>query len=356
MSVSALIIVAGFRYHVGLDSIRLDKWYQSCPDIFDLSFNFLKEERRYQPLWIILCSLLKTITPDFALLQIVQSGIVNVLIFSFIKKRTPYIFSSILIYYLLAYLVFNFEIMRESLAVAISLSAVSSLEKKQWVKFIFISLVAFGMHVSALIMLLFPLIFSIRISIYHILFSLVLVLSVSIFYANYIDLLFAILSSNTDNISKSILTYSYAGNIGNSLKYYISIYLNGFLLPVWFWYIRKTRFIEEYKYDSLVLMFMVFSLLGNQSVAFLRFSNYQLLFYVLLVAEVYQYALGKISHRVVTGLLFCFLVSFTFIYSMFKPVPFLGEIYTYSRYYPYNSIMFKQADVDREKWSRLEFK
>lgn len=355
LSVSILIIVAGFRYRVGLDSIRLDEWYQSCPDIFDLSINFLKENRRYQPLWIILCSLLRTISLDFALLQIVQSAVVNILIFSFIKKKTHYIFSSLLMYFLLAYLVFNFEIMRESLAIAVSLFAVLSFENKQWFKFLIISFIAFGIHISAIIILIFPLIYNIRIGKYHVLISLIMVLSINIFYAKYIDLIFALLSSNTDNLSNSILTYSYAGNIGNSLKYYISIYLNGFIFPVWFLFIRKKRWTEEYKYGSVILMFSIFSLLGNQSVAFLRFSNYQLIFYVILVAEIYQYALKKISPRLLTGLLFIFLMSFTFMYSMFKPVPNLYNINTYSRYYPYNSIFFKEKNVGREMWSQIEF-
>ena len=355
LSVSTLIIVAGFRYHVGLDSIRLDEWYQSCPNIFDLSYNFIKDERRYQPLWIILCSLLRTISPDFALLQIVQSAVVNILIFSFIKKKTPFIFSSLLMYFLLAYLVFNFEIMRESLAVAISLFAFLSLENKKWLKFLIISFIAFEIHISAIFTLIFPLIYNIRIGKYHVLLSFIMVLFINILYAKYIDLIFTILSSNTDNLSKSILTYSYAGNIGNSLKYYISIYLNGFILPVWFLFIRKKRWTKEFKYGSLILIFSIFSLLGNQSVAFLRFSNYLLIFYIILVAEIFQYLLKKYRPRILTGVLFISLISFSFIYSMFKPVSFLQNIKTYSRYYPYNTIFFKEKDVDRERWSRLEF-
>ncbi len=354
-SVSTLIIVAGFRYHVGLDSIRLEEWYQSCPNIFDLSTDYIQADRRFQPLWIIFCSLLKTITPDFVLLQFVQSALVNILIFNFIKKKTAYIFSGLLIYFLLAYLVFNFEIMRESLAVAISLFAVLNLEKKKWTHFLILSLIAFQIHVSAIIILIFPLIYNIKITKYHILFSLVIVLVINIYYAKYIDFVFIILSSNSDSFSKNIVEYSYAGKVGHTLKYYLNIYFNGFLLPVYFLYLRKYQFKEEFKYSSFVLMFAVFSLLGNQSVAFLRFSNYQLLFYVILVAEIYQYALKKISYPILSGLFFSLLISFSFIYSLFKLLPNLPNIYAYSRYYPYNSIIFKEKDLDREKYSQKEF-
>lgn len=355
LSVFILIIVAGFRYRVGLDSIRLEEWYRSCPNIFELSTDLIFADRRFQPLWIILCSLLKTITPDYVLLQFVQSALVNILIFNFIKKKTAYIFSAVLIYFFLAYLLFNFEIMRESLAVAISLYAVLNLEKKKWAKFLILSLVAFQIHVSAFIILIFPLIYNVKITKYHILFSLIIVLFINIYYAEYIDFLFILLSSNSDNFSKNIVEYSYAGELGHTVKYYISIYFNGFLLPVYFLYLRKYRLKEEFKYSSFVLIFAVFSLLGNQTVAFLRFSNYQLLFYVILVAEIYQYALKKISYPILTGLFFSLLISFSFIYSMFKLLPNLPNIYAYSRYYPYNSIIFKEKDLDREKYSQQEY-
>lgn len=355
LSVFLLIVVAGFRYHVGLDSIRLEEWYRSCPNIFELSIDFIFEDRRFQPLWIIFCSLLKTITPDFVLLQFVQSALVNILIFNFIKKKTAYIFSAVLIYFLLAYLLFNFEIMRESLAVATSLFAVLNLEKKKWTQFLILSFIAFLLHMSAIILLIFPLVYNVKVTKYHILFSLIIILVVNIYYAKYIDFVFILLSSNSDSFSKNIVEYSYAGKLGHTLKYYISIYFNGFLLPVYFLYLRKYRFKEEFKYASFVLLFAFFSLLGNQTVAFLRFSNYQLLFYVILVAEIYQYALKKISYPILSGLFFSLLISFTFIYSMFKLLPNLDRIYAYSRYYPYNSIIFKEKDLDRERYSQQEY-
>jgi 4-hydroxybenzoate polyprenyltransferase len=122
-----------------------------------------------------------------------------------------------------------------------------------------------------------------------------------------------------------------------------------------FMYLRKFRFEEDFKYSSFVLMFVFFSLLGNQTVAFLRFSNYLILFYVLLIAEVYQYILKRISFPLMSGLFFSLLISFSFIYSMLKPLPNTPYIFAYSRYYPYMSIISKEKDADREKYSEQEY-
>ena len=351
-----LIIVSGVRYHVGLDSIRLAEWYDECPDLLGLNLDYIDDYRhRYQPLWLVFSASCKLIVKDFFFLQLMQSLMVNSLIFYYIKKTTSFAFSSVLIYYLLAYVLFNFEIMRESMAVAMAIVAYLNFERRRWFIYLLFGAIAFYLHVSGLMVLFYPLIARVKMKSHTIIFAYSLVIFVNIIYAQYIDLMFALLSSNTDTISGHILTYARAGNIGNTWKYYVSIYFNGMLLPLSSLYLYRRFSGYNYKYGSMVLVFSVFSLLGNQSVAFLRFSNYLIIFYIILSGSLLQLFLRRISPRIPYALAFCFLISFTFLYSLSKPVPRLDGVYTYSRYYPYRTIILIRLDADRELWSRKEF-
>lgn len=139
------IMVAGLRNHVGGDTLGYMQDWESYPTIDNLNIiHFVIF--RYQPGWIILNCLCKTFSPEFYILQIVISTFINISIFYIIQKYSPNKYFSVLIYLLLYYCYFNFEILRESIAVCIFLFAFEKFYNKQWIKYYLLLIVGFLFH------------------------------------------------------------------------------------------------------------------------------------------------------------------------------------------------------------------
>ena len=116
----ALAFVGGFRYRIGIDTIRYMNAFENTPKIFELSSYSL--ESISQPIWFLINSLSKTIFDNFIVVQIFHSLVVNLLIGRFIIKTCNKPFWALLVYFCLHWSYFNFEIMRESLCVALYLN------------------------------------------------------------------------------------------------------------------------------------------------------------------------------------------------------------------------------------------
>ena len=125
-----LICLSGFRYRVGGDTLSYMLTYPNMPNLKQLG-NFDYIDLKLQPLWVLLVSISKSVTEEFYMLQLFHAIIINTLIFSFIKTNTKYIFTAILLYYIGYFGYFNFEIMRESIAISIFLYSIKFLQNKK---------------------------------------------------------------------------------------------------------------------------------------------------------------------------------------------------------------------------------
>jgi len=128
-----LICLAGFRFRVGGDSLSYEDSFFEIPDLkYLLDSDF--SEKVYQPLWITLCSICKSFG-SFTLLQIVQAIIVNVGMFTIIKRYSQHRFSMVLVYYVIFYLYFNTEILRQAISIIIFLFAYPYLIRKKYLRY-----------------------------------------------------------------------------------------------------------------------------------------------------------------------------------------------------------------------------
>lgn len=153
-----LICVSGFRYQMGQDSIRYEKYYEDCPPIDRLSWkNF--QNTRFAPLYIILSSICKTLTSEFMLLQFIEAIVVNSVFCWFIWKHTKHIFFGGLLYFIFLFIVLNMQVLREAFAVSVFLISWPYFESRKWLQYYLFCVVAFFFHVSALVLFLLPLVF-----------------------------------------------------------------------------------------------------------------------------------------------------------------------------------------------------
>lgn len=179
------VLIAGCRHYVGGDTIRYMRYFESYPLIQDI-FTSVGVEH-FNPLWVLLSSIVKTIYDNFVFFQFIHAIIVNGVIFYFFKKNTTHIFSACLVYYIYFFLYYNTEILRESLSVCLFLLSIPFYEKKKWWKFYIMCTLALLFHTSSIILYLLPIFRNITFSFVNIMLSIVMIFFFSIIFINLME-------------------------------------------------------------------------------------------------------------------------------------------------------------------------
>lgn len=153
-----LILIAGFRYRVGGDTLGYFDAYSSWPTFSEFSkvdFTLLP----YQPLWYVLAALCKLISPEFYIFQLVQATIVTVISFWFLRKHVRYKFIAVLLWFYIMYFTLTMEVMREAICISLWLLAVDHMIQKQYMRYYIWAVIAFLFHLTAAILLIMPFVY-----------------------------------------------------------------------------------------------------------------------------------------------------------------------------------------------------
>lgn len=150
-----LVAVAGLRLIVGGDTQTYMEDFDRYPTLDELTiFHFALF--RYQPLWILINVIAKSIYPEFFVLQLILAAIVNPITFYVIKKETDKKFEVVIVYLLFQFLYLNCEIMRETFSICIFYFAFGYLIKHKWLPYYVLCFVAFLFHDAAAFYFILP--------------------------------------------------------------------------------------------------------------------------------------------------------------------------------------------------------
>lgn len=330
------IFIVGFRYKVGVDTYNYMYHYPDVPLINKIEWENLFSYS-YQPLFLLLSSICKSISSDFCLFQLAHATIVNIIIFSFIRKNTPYPFTGYFIYLTTYFMYFNFEILKESLAVATFLIGYKYLEKGKLFKFYFYTIIAFLFHISAIITLFFPLIKRLKLNkrfyLMAIGFSVFLMFSYSLLG----------LFSFWGKLAQKAITYA---TVAEQSVLNFNWLITQMLIYVIFPFILLVAFKKKISSHSHEHIFCFTILLGvgiiEYEIVFSRFINYCIPFIFLccanIIGESYYQKIGIKLWKIGLVSLFLFIFNYNFL-----------SHNGYARWYPYSSIFNKQICKEREK-------
>lgn len=151
-----VVLILGFRFEVGVDTLSYMHAYNKIPTIEHFFSTSTFERSRFEPGFLFICSLCKTFSNDFWPLQIVMAAITNVCIFIFLYQNCKNVFVGVLLYFIMRWLYFSTEIMRESAAIGIFLLNFRNLQKRRWLKYYLFSILSILFHYSAIIIWFFP--------------------------------------------------------------------------------------------------------------------------------------------------------------------------------------------------------
>lgn len=331
-----LVLIAGLRYMNGGDTLNYYDTFRESPDLKDLSSAFF-ESSRYQPGFLIFVALCKSIWPNFVFMQLAHAIFINLSIFFFIKHKTQRVFLSLLFYFMLNYLEYNMEIMRESMAVACVLFSLHFYEKKRYLwALVFIAL-GYEFHISCMIALLYPFLSKV----YWTNKSAFIVLSLSIIiplvYISIPNLnVYILLLTAQDTLAEQYSIQELNQEL--NINYYILIIFKYVLIP--YVLLRIVNKHDDFKYVGFIYAYIFLQLLGIYSYAFYRFANYFAPFYWLLFAEGVYTLLKKgfFRHTPRMAVMILATVAFLYVYQNAQLLKHEGE-YLYKRYIPYETVL-----------------
>lgn len=330
------IFIVGFRYKVGVDTYNYMYHYADVPLINNIEWNDLFAYN-YQPLFLLLSSACKSINSDFYLFQLIHATIVNTIIFSFIRKNTSYTFTGYFIYLTTYFMYFNFEILKESLAVVVFLIGYQQLEKGKLFKFYLYVIIAFLFHISAIITIFFPLIKHLKLNKRFYFTAIGFTIFLAFSYS------FLGLFSFWGKLAQKAITYA---TVAEQSVLNFNWLITQMLIYVIFPFILLITFKKKISSYSCEHIFCFTILLGlgiiEYQIVFSRFINYCIPFIFLCCTNI----IGE-SYRQKTGIKICkigLISLFLFIFNY----NFLSHN-GYSRWYPYYSILNEQINKDREK-------
>jgi hypothetical protein len=245
---------------------------------------------------------------------------------------------------------FNFEVIRESLAVAISLLAYDSLIRKKWISYYLIAIVCFLAHSSAIMIFILPfLMYVSRANIGKLLLISMLVFFIMGRYINEMILANLNLLMVNERIAGKLMVYLGREEVVFSTGFFLKnvffpslVFLGNNLLG------NQTRFSVFTKIFLLLGCISMFIPVAD------RLLNYLVVYYIINMTEVIFMIVERLK-----GVSFKLLVTASIVmFFAIAPVSWFFTVdtriseYNYHRYYPYSTYFFKEINLTREKFYR----
>jgi len=287
LSMIILILIAGLRWKVGGDSITYQSRFETLIYPIDQFFNIRFLEIGWEPGYILINSIAKSIVSEFWFFQLIHASFVNIIIFRFFKRYTPYYFTAVLFYSFFYYFYFNMEILREIIPVCIFAGFMyPAMEKKEYKKYYIINIILLLFHNSSVILLLIPFLSKLRLNrkgIGILIISGFAIMSVFTFFPT-LGSFIAI----TETMSTKFSAYSRYSLSINGMIYNFLIFA---LFPYCLVYLNK-RYFKVVPFESLIFpYFFIISIYIPYS-GFGRLINYFGLFMVVFLVNTLYLAMN----------------------------------------------------------------
>lgn len=332
-----LWLYAGLRYRVGTDTFMYMELFNFFPSIDKLNIYSLSEYK-IEPLWIIYNSLLKFFCDDFIIVQLTSSLIFNLAVFKFIRNNSTYVFTSLSIYFVIDYLLMNFEFMRQTTALGVYYLLVHKyLEDKKYKLWVVGTILCGFIHNTIFFCFLFPFMKKISISTKR-LFVIVgcclfVVLSNQLF-----SFLSYIVPEDMSAVEKII---AYRDNISTvfNLNYFIVKFYMFFIVLFCLLFDRHNKFA-----GIMVLYLIVLALTATHDI-FDRLHYCLCLYYFVFFTDVIVKLLEKRT-KALSVVLICIISVPNIIYFSHR---YSGNVYVYQKVFPYYSYLNPKKSPTREK-------
>ena len=328
------VLLFGFRYRVGVDTLNYMEDYDNFPTLDKLTFDDILNATQ-APFYVILSSLCRIITPSFYLIQVIVSLIFNVCLMIFLRRYSLNPFLAFTVFFFMSGLYFNTEILKEALAVGIFLLNIDNLFERRWKSYYLLAFFSLMFHYSAIVIFFFPFFSRLRLN-WSFIVCVIVFFLVSKPLSDFLTPLITF-SSVADKIDvyKNLIN-------DNRLNTNWIIYalLQAVLIPLIILFISKKGKWKLGKFESLICLCVLLGLgCVYFEIVFQRFTNYVIIVYALCLSNFYASRRVKFIHKAIVALLFITLYSFSYVSN--------GR---YHIWFPYRSILNEEQIIERERY------
>ncbi|WP_293589024.1 EpsG family protein [Prevotella sp.] len=355
-----MVLFTGFSFRVGTDIGRymydFDYIQWSELDLTKLSFSYR------QPFWILIQLLSKSVVNSFVVFRLLTSLIVTGVIFFLFKKETPFVFTAILFYFLMMSFDMNFNILRQSLAIACFVPSCIFLKKRKWLKGIGLIFASFLFHNSAFVLFMVPLLMFINVKEkFNIGFLFLSIFCLSLLYLPKDNFLFAMLLYSNDDSLSSLSDIYLSDEYGSAAFSLFKVMIH---LTIFYFIAKKYKESGASNLDLVLLYLYIVCFISSASIPIVgRIKYYFTIFYILSVSKSVFYFINKqlrniiISRKITINVQRCKIFVWVMIICvlLFQPVTYY---FTFNprlnapniiQYYPYYSVFNPQVSPERNK-------
>jgi hypothetical protein len=341
-----LTCVTGFSYGLGGDKFM----YMSEFEQYSYSLSELPEMTYYNilfkgqmPLWTLVNFFAKHVFDSFYVVQLLEAAFINGAAFYVCRRYTSRYFMFVILYcFTFTYFMLNTDIMREGFSLSLALLGVEAYFRKRRVVSLLCLVGAVLFHISAITMLLFPLVrFTIKKK------TIVIAFCVSFFLWALSDFVLVkavgSLPGGVGILVKKILVYSsqasnFFGFMRSALTYLICPYI------IMYYSIKMDDNEERRRCKEKLLSFqLVLAVLGTALTGFTRILNYAQFYYLYMFADFIYMLFRMRQHFVVrcgTALIGYGLMVLPYIIVSWP----ITKLHYFELWFPYTCIL------DEEKW------
>lgn len=341
-----LICLTGFSYGLGGDKFVYMQEFEQYPSNFSETGDYIWLQfmiKGQMPLWTLINMLGKAVFNSFYFVQLAESAAINTAVCYIVSKYTHRYFLFLLIYFFtLQYFVFNTEVMREGFAMAFALVGMHNwISGKKWIFFLMFPM-ALLFHISAVTMLLFPLV-CFRISWKTLAIAFFIAFCIWMFSDLVLGKIMLSVLGGMGALVKKILFYSIqASTIFGFLRSAITYIIFPFVIMYSVTSIEPSDVLRKRK-ERMVSFMIVLGILSSSMAGFTRLYNYAQLFYLIMLAD-FIYMLFRIKNHliirmgVLAGTLFFLLLRYMTPYKT-------TNTYYYDFFFPYTCILHEDKSV-----------
>lgn len=278
--ISQFIVLHGFRhFSVGIDSVRYYQRFVQAANVDNFTDVF--SLHRFEPLYTLLEGIVGIFTDNYTVFFLATSLLIFIPIGIFIYKNSNDYFLSVFFFIVLGYFDFSMNVVRQAIAMSVSLFAYKYAKENNLFKFLLIVLIGSLFHYSAVVVL--PIYFLVNLKPHHkhiyiigILIATLTIFNQQIaqlihsFYYNYIVTTYVPIHDNT-------------GSIGLTGIFILTIIILGYLIQNPF--SHKTSQKSRSLFYIVVVSFLLHSLSAS-SYMYKRLSMYYLIYMIVYIPEI----------------------------------------------------------------------
>ena len=346
-----LVLIAGLRDGLGGDTFfyqrNYEYWYEGAleSNLFSTLAWELKHSG-YMPLWSLLNMWIRQFSESFVVFQLLQALVVNGTICWVISRHTKNGFLFLFFYFLVGtFFLFNTEVMREGLAIAMGLIGIECYNSRhKWLFWVF-AVLAFGFHISAAVLVIYPF-FRVKMNWRTIAWA-----SLATFLAWFVsDVVLTTLVERSMGLPEFLLMRlkgytAFATNFNGFIRFLLHFLLIPSVLILFSMQQPMSEAEQEWR-ERMIAFFIPLALLAVAVAGFSRFTNYVMVFELLALAEVTRSLFDEQRHLLVRGgAVVGFLALYTWSLMTYYPQ---NDFYMYEFYQPYTSV-FNKDDVEKNR-------